>query len=131
MNRLLTALYVVAWVLLACWAAHAETRTPHVYTENRIQESINEIETIRGGLIDGKILGTADNMFTNVRFQPYYRPLLYDQTVLFCGFVDQFNGMTGLVEVKFNAVSHRMFEGVGCHDLISVEKWTPPPQKGW
>lgn len=68
--------------------------------------------------IDGQIL---DGRFTNIRFAPYATADLYDETVLFCGDVSgQFNGKKGPLVMTYWTQASGKFQGVGCHDLISV-----------
>ncbi len=71
--------------------------------------------------IDGQILEYEEDHATNVRFQPYNTPALYDESVLFCGMVaDFFQGKRGPLVVTYDKIAHRRFNGVACHELISV-----------
>jgi hypothetical protein len=68
--------------------------------------------------IDGKIL---DGRFTNIRFQPYAAASLFDESILFCGDVsDQFDGKSGPLVMTYRTQASGMFEGVGCHTLVSA-----------
>lgn len=90
------------------------------------------VRVLHGSAIDGKMLGDENQAFTNIRFSIYGRELFYDESVLFCDYVgDQFFGMTGPIEVRYEVIAHRTYEGVGCHKLLSVAHWSPPKQKGW
>lgn len=89
----------------------------------------NPIATLRGAIIEGKLLGDEDRGFLNVRFSLYGRSLFEDQSILFCGGKDvvavaqRFDGMGGAIEVRYEKVAHETFEGLGCHNLISVKHW--------
>lgn len=73
--------------------------------------------------VEGSLVG--DDKFTNVRFAPYHTPSLYDETVLFCGdvsdsFISEDGGLGGPMVVTYDRIAHRMYQGIGCHDLVSV-----------
>lgn len=68
--------------------------------------------------VEGRIL---DGRFTNIRFQPYAAPLLFDESILFCGDVtEKFDGMIGSLAVTFRTQASGRYQGVGCHELVSV-----------
>lgn len=68
--------------------------------------------------IDGQIL---EGKYTNIRFWPYGTPSLFDQSVLFCGDVtESFKGKAGPVVVTYRTQASRVYQGVACHDLLSV-----------
>lgn len=68
--------------------------------------------------VDGKIL---DGRFTNIRFQPYNAAALFDASLLFCGDVtEQFDGKRGPVVVTYLTRASGMYQGIGCHELVSV-----------
>jgi|ERR1017187_4782858 hypothetical protein len=68
--------------------------------------------------LDSQIL---DGRFTNIRFKPYATPVLFDETVLFCGdVIEMFEGKQGTVIVTYRTRAAGRYQGVGCHNLISV-----------
>lgn len=70
--------------------------------------------------VDGKILG-EESRFTNVRFQPYNAAAMFDESVLFCGDVSEaFMKASGVVVVTYLTKAAGMYEGIGCHELVSV-----------
>ena len=67
---------------------------------------------------DGQVL---DGRFTNIRVQPYATPILFDQSTLFCGDVSSmFDGKVGPVVITYRTQAAGMYQGIGCHELISV-----------
>jgi len=67
--------------------------------------------------LDGKIMDSV----TNIRFQPYATPALYDESILFCGNVaGDFEGKRGPMVVTYRRAADRIYKGLACHDLISV-----------
>lgn len=106
--------------------ARATTKSPQP-PSHAVVENNDYYMVLRGNIIEARVLGTPESMMTNIRVQPWGKPLLFDQSVLLCGFQGEaLNGLHNPVELKVDAVSHRMFEGVGCHELIGVKHWTPP-----
>lgn len=61
-----------------------------------------------------------------IRFRPYNTPALYDETVLFCGSVNDYfhnadgTHMSGVLVIVYDKVGHRMYRGLACHDMIHV-----------
>lgn len=74
-------------------------------------------------IIDGAVIGNEKKEFTVIRFQPAHTFELYDESVLFCGNrAEDFRSMMGPIVVTYTTVAHTAYQGVGCHDLIDVEK---------
>ena len=68
--------------------------------------------------VDGKVL---DGRFTNIRFQPYESPVLFDESILFCGDVtEEFMDKPGPLVITYRTQASGMFEGIGCHTLVSA-----------
>jgi len=129
--------YVLGWIILFAYlfayAGHASVLQSTRQPNDRVIESVDQIAIERGAILPtSQGVGTQENPFLNIRIQPYGSPLLQEDSILLCGYpIEEFRGMTGPVEIRFEARAHRMFEGIGCHELISVDHWTPPQQKGW
>ena len=78
----------------------------------------NPVTYLVGLPVDGKIL---DDKYTNIRFKPYAASALYDVTVLFCGDItEQFDGKQGVLVITYYKQASGKYEGIGCHDLVSV-----------
>jgi hypothetical protein len=94
-------------------------------TTHRVSDQPNPMAYLYGAAINGTILGSANDMYTNVRFQPSHTPVLYDISVLFCGDESQsFRNAVGPIVVTYKKLSVRSYQGIGCHELISVDRVT-------
>jgi hypothetical protein len=84
----------------------------------------NPNQYMYGSIAGGNVIGdNEDHLFTNVRFQPSHTFMLYNETILFCGNqADKFANMGGPIVVTYRSVSHQMYKGIACHDLISVDR---------
>src|ERR1019366_3000883 len=76
------AFLILVAVLIA--TGHASTTTPRT-PERKVVEDLSRVVSVRGFVLDVKILGTEDNMFTNVRIRMYGVP--QDVSLLFCGYL--------------------------------------------
>lgn len=86
-----------------------------------VQEYTNPNVYLYGAIIDGTILGPERN-FTNVRFQPSHSFLFYSETILFCGDQSEpFRFMRGPIVVTYKRVAHKSYQGVACHDFVSID----------
>jgi hypothetical protein len=83
-----------------------------------------------GVLTDGAILaGDHDDLYTNVRIQPYATMSLYDESILLCGNeAGSFKGKHGPLLLTYHRIASRAFKGIACHDLISVFE-VPSPKE--
>ena len=82
---------------------------------------------IAGSIIRGK--SDAD-LYTVVRVQPYNTMSLYDETVMFCGnMAEEFRGKRGPLVITYETRSHKMFQGIACHELYSVFMVPKPEEK--
>jgi hypothetical protein len=73
-------------------------------------------------------IAQADNVDgnLNLRVKPLGTYLLYDDMILLCGMpLDKFDGNDLPVLMTYERRSHHSVNGVGCHDLIRVDKITP------
>lgn len=98
---------------------------------------VNEVYTnpnvyLFASIAEGNLLrGTGEtDHYTNIRFQPYNTMSLYTETVLFCGNqAEQFSGKTGALLITYQRRSHRLFQGIACHDLESVFEVPAPKER--
>jgi hypothetical protein len=125
--KTITWVILILAILCLCFGplailAHGSTTKPNRPNSLGIPEIYtNDNSYLFAQPIDGQILEYEEDRATNVRFQPYNTPALYDESVLFCGMVaDFFQGKTGPLVVTYDRIAHRRFNGVACHDLVSV-----------
>ena len=114
----LTFLIVIA-VLVSI--SDASTTAPRTL-ERKVVEDLGRVASVRGFVMDVKLLGTEDNMFTNVRIRMYGVP--QDVSLLFCGYLGD-NIAFGPMKLQFLMSSPRSYQGIGCFTLISAEKVDP------
>jgi len=126
-----TITWVVLILAILCFCFGPQVSLAHGSTTKANRPNslgISEIYTntnayLFGVPIDGQILESEEDRATNVRFQPYNTPALYDESVLFCGQVaDFFQGKTGPLVVTYDRIAHRRFHGIACHDIVSVHQ---------
>ena len=86
---------VLAAVLIA--TGHASTTAPRT-PERPIAEDLRQIAVVHGFVLDVKLLGTEESMFTNVRIRLYGVP--QDVSILFCGYQGD-DISFGPMELKF------------------------------
>jgi len=111
----LTFLVIVA-VLIA--TGHASTTQPRPNTLGAPSQIYNSYMYLIALPIDGQIL---EGKYTNIRFAPYAAPDLFDESILFCGDVTgMFDGKKGVVAVTYRIQASRLYQGVACHELLSV-----------
>lgn len=84
-----------------------------------------------GGLLSGQVFrGGNGEFYTSVRVQPYNTMSIYDESVLFCDNQSQwFNGKRRPVIITYERKAHRMFRGIGCHELFSVFEVPTPTEE--
>ncbi|PWT76418.1 MAG: hypothetical protein C5B59_06750 [Bacteroidetes bacterium] len=134
MNKRLAAeiiLGVVLGLMLALCVALAHGLPTQVQPKEGVVIDLQADTVLHGNLVDEKILGDERAAFTNIRIVPWNKPLLYDFSVLLCGYQGEELQVQNPVEIEFEVQSHRMYEGIGCHRLVKVQHWTPPVTKGW
>jgi hypothetical protein len=111
---------LVTFSILAADLSHCSTVSKK-NSLGAVVEYVNPNAYLYGNIVDGSILGDTD-LYTNVRFQPFHTFLLYTETVLFCGDRSkQFDGMTGPIVVTYKKQAHTLYQGVACHEFVSVE----------
>ena len=110
---------LVAVIFLLTSTAHCAVTTRHenslgipMYTSNPLMYqmgNITEASDVEGSL--------------NLRFKPFGTYVLYDENLLICGMpLSLFRDKEGVVVLTYGRVAHRTVEGVGCHNLKSVNR---------
>jgi hypothetical protein len=111
---------LIMLLAVAC-SANATATNNRQNTFGAVIESKNTNTYLFAVPIAGQIIEHDEEVVTNVRFQPYGTPALYDETVLFCGDVSgYFAGKSGPLVITYHTIAHRLFQGVACHDIVSV-----------
>ena len=120
---------LIVFLAIACYA-NAMTTNNRQNAIGAVIESKNMNTYLFAVPIAGQIIEHDEEVVTNVRFQPYGTPALYDETVLFCGDVSEsFNGKTGILVVTYRRQATLNYKGIGCHELDSVFE-VPSPKEG-
>jgi hypothetical protein len=119
----LLAFALLAFVLVtSVFAATTTSKTPNSISG---KVYVNPYVYLYGRVIDGAILrgDKDDEFYTTIRIQPAGTPLLYDESILFCGnAADFFNSTAGPIVIVYERVAHHVFHGVACHDIRSVNE---------
>ncbi len=64
-----------------------------------------------------------ERIYTNVRFQPLNTAAYYDESILFCGSVEDFKHLP--MAVIYLTQSDRMYKGIACHKYVSAYEVKP------
>lgn len=132
-SLLLLGIFALMLILVGqanCSVAPAATRNTNGLG---VVISQDNIFTYNMGLpISGGLVGDEHNVYTSIQFAPAYAPAVNTESLLFCGDVsDDLNKHSGKVVVlTYEKVSHRAFQGIGCHELLSVTDIMIPTQDG-
>lgn len=121
-NRMELSLALTLGVLL-CFAgiAHCATGTTRRNSLGVVIGADNPNVYLLATIADGTRLGDGHKEATNIRFSPAYTPMLYSETVMFCGNqAERFNDLPGLVIVTYRRAASSLYRGVACHELIGV-----------
>jgi hypothetical protein len=59
-----------------------------------------------------------ERVYTNVRFQPLNTAAYYDESILFCGAVEEFKRVP--MAVTYLTRASHMYKGIACHEFISA-----------
>ena len=116
--------FIIAAIAFCATFARADVPSgKHLVPSTRVIEPSEVVIIVTGYIKDGKVLGSEDRTYTSIRIAPQVYALPFDTSWLFCGYVgDEFNGKSGLITISFEARSHEMYQGIGCHALISVKE---------
>lgn len=115
---IITVLSLIA-MLCFCMVAlgHAETTKARPNSLGVPQFIANQYSYLLALPLDGQVL---DGKYTNIRFWPYGTPALFDESILFCGNTTEAFDKAGPVVVTYRTQASRVYQGVACHDLLSV-----------
>lgn len=101
--------------------AHGAVSKKHGNSLGVVQYQSNPFTYIEGSISNASLVGTG----VNLRLQPRGVYSLFTQEILFCDYdtvAEKFAGKHGLVVLTYETVAHRSIEGIGCHDLRSVDE---------
>jgi hypothetical protein len=59
-----------------------------------------------------------ERTYTNVRFLPLNTAAFYDESILFCGVVEDFKRLP--MAVTYLTRAGRMYKGIACHEFVSA-----------
>jgi hypothetical protein len=59
-----------------------------------------------------------ERVYTNVRFQPLNTAAFYDESILFCGTVENFKRLP--MAITYLTRANQMYKGIACHEFISA-----------
>ncbi len=125
MRRVAAAIALVLFLLSVMLAltsfAHGTISKKHDNSIGVVQYQSNPYTYFEGSLVSGAIIEPG----VNLRFSPRQTYGLFTQDILFCDYdnvAEKFAGKKGLVVLSYETVAHRTIQGVGCHDLRSVDE---------
>jgi hypothetical protein len=122
MNQERQVIYVVLVMMLLVIAGKCAVSKPHSNSIGVPMYNTNPLMYTAGSLAN-----TADSVSNvdgnlNLRIKPLGTYMLYDEQILFCGLpMEKFQGITEPFVLAYERQAHRTVQGVGCHNLISVE----------
>lgn len=119
---LFIALAFLVSIAILIASGNASTTYPRV-PERPIAEDLSQIAVIHGFVLDVKLLGTQEDIYTNVRIRMYGVP--QDVSILFCGYQGDSISF-GPMELRFQTAAPKKYQGIGCFTLISVKRWEDP-----
>ena len=127
MRKIVASLVVLALTFLVLTAVliatgHASTAAPRT-PERPVAENLSQIAVVHGFVLDVKLLGTQEDIYTNVRIRMYGVP--QDVSLLFCGYQGD-DISFGPMELRFQTASPKKYQGIGCFTLISAKRWEDP-----
>lgn len=126
MRRVAAAIALVLFVLAVLTIgltgfAHGAVSKKHDNSLGVIQYQTNPFTYVEGSISNVSLVGTG----VNLRLQPRGVYSLFTQEILLCDYdnvAEKFAGKKGLVVLSYETVAHRTIQGVGCHDLRSVDE---------
>ncbi len=116
------AALICLFVFLAFLTSHAATVSTQKHDNSlgvvMYDKNPNIYEA--GEILDYTIIGKNEAL--NLRVQPLATYALYSDEILFCGVpADKLDGHENPMVLIYERVSHRMIDGIGCHELVSVK----------
>lgn len=117
---------LIATVLLFVSLASASTTATRSNAFGAVIPTENRNVYMYGSVIGGTIFARGEREFTSLRVQPFHTPSLYDEDILLCGDrSNDFEGMAGPIIITYDRTAHEMVEGIGCYNLVEVNKVVP------
>jgi hypothetical protein len=107
--------------LLGAKGAFGAVSKKHDNSLGVVMQQTNPYTYLEGHVSDFSDVGQG----INLRIQPRGMYSLFDQSVLFCDFENvavNFQNKSGVVVLTYRTQAHRTIEGIGCHELISVDE---------
>lgn len=121
----LSLLFLLLTAVMIMTGHAMTTSQKHKNSLGVIQYEDNPNTYIEGAVTNAALVGDG----INLRIQPRGTYGLFTQELLFCDTDDvvlKFAGKNGLVVLTYSTVAHRTIQGIGCHDLRSVDNVTVP-----
>lgn len=116
------SLILAAIILITSDGCHAAVAGKQKNSFGAVIDYSNPNVYIFGAVADGAVFKDEhQKVLTNVRFQPYNTFALYTESVLFCGDVSNLF-YHGAIVVTYKRRAHEASGGIGCHELVSVNK---------
>jgi hypothetical protein len=126
MKKIVAALVILALTFMVLAAVliaigHASATTPRT-PERKVVEDLSQVVTLHGFVLDVKLLGTQEDIYTNVRIRAHGMP--QDVSLLFCGYQGD-DIAFGPMELKFQTASPKKYRDIGCFTLVSAKREEP------
>jgi hypothetical protein len=98
---------------------HCSTTKPRPNTLGVIQEYTNPNTYLIAEPVEVDFLrDEKERIYTNVRFQPLNTAAYFDESVLFCGVVEDFKHLP--MAIIYTTRAGRMYKGIACHEFVSA-----------
>lgn len=126
MRRVAAAIALILFVLAVLTIgltgfAHGAVSKKHDNSLGVVQYQTNPFTYVEGSISNVSLVGTG----VNLRLQPRDVYSLFTQEILLCDYdnvAEKFAGKRGLMVLTYETVAHRSIEGIGCHNLRSVDE---------
>jgi hypothetical protein len=113
------AALIVLVVMIAATLGHATTTSQHRNSLGVVMYEQNPNVYEAGEVVNYVILDHNKGLV--LRVQPLAAYALYTDEILFCGVpADKLDGHENPMVLVYEKVAHKMVEGVGCHELVTV-----------
>jgi hypothetical protein len=107
------------FILISTGLSHGETTRPRPNSLGVVQEMSNPNTYLFANALDTTYMrDSEERVYSNIRFQPYGTPSMFDESVLFCGGIE-LPANTPMIFV-YKSRASRMYRGIGCHEFVSA-----------
>jgi hypothetical protein len=114
----LISLGIIMFVLFAARFSGATT-TSKRNSLGVVTYTVNPYLYEAGAIVDFAVIG--QNEALSMRVKPLATYILFDENLLFCGVpVEKFDGHDNPMVLVYERQSHRLVNGIACHELIMV-----------